>query len=526
MREEGIKMSKVILFDLDGTITDSAEGITKSVQYALSYLGIEEPDLKKLERFVGPPLKEQFMKYSNLSEKQAEIAIALYRERYVKTGIYENKVYDGIESVLRLLKAKGKVLGIASSKPTIYVRQILEHFKLAQYFTVIVGSELDGTRTEKAEVIEYALELLGMQDERFAVLMVGDRAYDVEGALHCGIQCIGVAYGYGGIYELEKAGAIYIAQTVEDLKVLTGSSRNELKEKIQEDRGAQKEQVLPTTTWNKAWRVLYPLGLCYLIMIGVALAISLIMMALNGMWYGYDIENLMTIEAEYPLLIMGVAAVVLIPIFIVLYRRDCFLRAKGRLGRGSIDNQGTSIGVCVATVFLMISASQALNMLIKVLGLHQIFRYHVEDINNVFVANNSMLLTVLVVGMLVPIMEELVFRGLVFRRLSDYAGNIAGIFVSGLIFGIYHENMIQFIYATILGWLLAFVFSQTDSMIVPIIGHMVANLWSIIRQQLLPGIIPEDVLIEYIILGFLIAMTITSLIYMVNKKSSMMVNRN
>ena len=506
-------MSEVILFDLDGTITDSAEGITKCIQYALGHFGIEEPDLKKLECFIGPPLKEQFMRYSNLSEKQAETAISLYRERYVKTGIYENKLYDGIESVLRLLKAKGKILGIASAKPTVYVTQVLEYFNLTQYFSAIVGAELDGTRSDKAELIEYALELLGMKNNRSGVLMVGDRASDVGGALKCGIQCIGVAYGYGGIYELETAGAIYIAQTVEDLKIMAGSSRTTDKESDGATKATQPQKALHVGFWHKFWRVLYPMGIYYVIMVAVAIGVSLVFMALNGAWHGYDIEAIMQAEQGHSLLIAAIAAGISIPIFIVMYRQDGHLRAKGLLGLQRDRERNSSLGTYFGTILLMISASQALNILINIFRLNEIFPYYAENINDSIIVQPSLPASLFVVGIILPLVEELVFRGLVFKRIQDYLGTFIGIFVSGLLFGIYHENMVQFIYATLLGWLLAFVFNQTRNIIIPIIGHMVANIWSILGQRLLADIMPSDKAFEYVLAGILITVACLSLIY-------------
>ena len=198
-------MSRIILFDLDGTLTDSAEGIVKSVQYALAHFGIEEPDTEKLKCFYTYIyFLEQFMQYCHMSKRQAETAVAVYRERYAKTGIYENRLYEGIPQLLELLKQEKKILGVASSKPEIYVRRILEYFQIDQYFDVIVGANMDGTRTKKSEVIEEALERLQAEESREEVLMVGDRFHDVAGALECGIQCIGAAYGYGGEAELRK----------------------------------------------------------------------------------------------------------------------------------------------------------------------------------------------------------------------------------------------------------------------------------------------------------------------------------
>lgn len=499
---ERLNMSEVILFDLDGTLTDSAEGITKSVQYALNHFGIEEPDLKNLECFVGPPLKEQFMKYCRFSEKQAEVAISVYRERYAKTGIYENKPYEGIESVLKLLKTKGKTLGVASSKPTVYVKRILEHFELDQYFEVVAGAELDGTRTDKAEVIEYALEMLGMQENRADVLMVGDRLHDVEGALHCGMQCIGVAYGYGGIYELETAGAVYIAQTVEDLKILAGNSRNEgisRKGRKRNDPSQPIRARLPQISpWMKIWRVLYPLGIHYGIMLALSLLASAIIVAWYGVYQGFDIETITSYQQEYALLITGVVSIIAIPILSLFYRKDCRMRERTYLRGQSVEKQEVTFGIYTATILLMISVSQIVNFLIDISPLYKLFPYYSDEVNAKIFAGQPILVTILVVVFLGPIAEEVLFRGLVFKRIQDYLGNGVGIVISALFFGIYHQNMIQFVYASILGLVLAFLMQRSNSIIVPIIGHIAANLWSVIGPGILKQIAGGN---EYIYIG-------------------------
>ena len=142
-------MFQYCLFDLDGTLTDPREGITKSVQHALRYFGIEEPDLKKLEPFIGPPLKDSVMEYYGLSEEQAKKAIEVYRERFAPIGVLENQIFPGIPQLLKKLQKSGTHLAVASSKPAVFVHQILRHFDIEKYFEVIVGSELDGTRGSK-----------------------------------------------------------------------------------------------------------------------------------------------------------------------------------------------------------------------------------------------------------------------------------------------------------------------------------------------------------------------------------------
>lgn len=221
-------MFEYILFDLDGTLTDPKLGITSSVQYALGALGIEEPSLDKLEPFIGPPLADSFREYYGLNEEQIVIAIAKYRERFQDKGIYENEIYPGIDAMLAALKADGKKLAIASSKPTQFVERILDYFAIQVYFDVIIGSNMDGTRSKKEEVVEEALRQLvpaGMTpaQKKAAVAMVGDRRFDIEGAKEHGITSVGVSFGYAPEGELAQAGADVIVDTVDALsEVLNG----------------------------------------------------------------------------------------------------------------------------------------------------------------------------------------------------------------------------------------------------------------------------------------------------------------
>ena len=207
-----------VLFDLDGTLTDPKQGITSCVQYALANIGIDEPDLDNLEDFIGPPLKEHFMERYSLDETTAKVCVDKYRERYNPIGVYENKMYEGIDKVLETLKERGIKLAVASSKPAMLVNVVLEHFGLMKYFDVVAGSELDGTRTRKSDVIRYAFELLdekGLSHER--PIMVGDRKHDVIGAGETGIPCMAVAYGYGSMEELTAEHPDFIAKKVSDI---------------------------------------------------------------------------------------------------------------------------------------------------------------------------------------------------------------------------------------------------------------------------------------------------------------------
>ena len=212
-------MFSYILFDLDGTVSDPKAGITGSVQYALHALGIEEPDLDRLEPFIGPPLRDSFQEYYNLNEEQTEFAVKKYRERFCAKGIYENILYPGMKELLNRLKESGCHLAVASSKPEVFVNRILNFFGIGDCFKVVVGSELDGTRSRKEEVVSEALGRL-FPDENVpyeSIAMVGDRKFDISGALEFGLHPIGAAYGYAGEGELEAAGAEYIAENVVDL---------------------------------------------------------------------------------------------------------------------------------------------------------------------------------------------------------------------------------------------------------------------------------------------------------------------
>ncbi len=209
-------MYKYVLFDLDGTLTDPGIGITNGVMYALKKFGIEVSDRTELYKFIGPPLLESFMKYYGLSEEDSRQAIVYYREQYNTTGLFENEVYEGIPKLLSELKEAGKMILLATSKPQESATRILKHFGLYEYFDFVGGASMDGSRTKKADVISYVLDSCGITDLE-AAIMVGDREHDVLGAKQVGLKTIGVLFGYGNYEELEQAGALYIAEKVEDI---------------------------------------------------------------------------------------------------------------------------------------------------------------------------------------------------------------------------------------------------------------------------------------------------------------------
>ncbi len=249
-----------ILFDLDGTLTDPMVGITRSVQYALAHYGIREPDLTKLTPFIGPPLKESFMRYYHFPEDQAQEAIGVYREYYGEKGIFENEELPGVRQMLMQLKEAGKVLLVATSKPERYAKMILAHFELDPYFTYVGGADMEEARAKKGDVIRYVLEQAQILDEedleraaaretlagarkvqsatektpaaagidmaaarKAQAVMVGDREYDIFGAKENQLQSVGVLMGYGSRDELEAAGADKIAADAAELtEILLG----------------------------------------------------------------------------------------------------------------------------------------------------------------------------------------------------------------------------------------------------------------------------------------------------------------
>ena len=226
-----------ILFDLDGTVTDSGPGIMNAARRALLRYNIEDADPERLRLFVGPPLDKSFIERYGFSEEDAWKAIGYFREYYNDKGIFENSVYPGMEELLSGLKERGYTVAIASSKPQVMIHKVLGHFDIEKYFDVIVGCELDGTRSTKSEVVQEVLSQLatlavekGLFTEKDTIdtepaesvkqhaIMIGDRCYDAEGAHALGLPCIGILYGYGSREEMEQAKADYILETVKDLE--------------------------------------------------------------------------------------------------------------------------------------------------------------------------------------------------------------------------------------------------------------------------------------------------------------------
>ena len=210
-------MFKNVLFDLDGTLTDSREGIINGFIYGLKSIGIEENDRKSIEKYIGPPLDESFRNGYNLDEEKVQRAVNKYREYYSVEGLYLNKIYEGMKELIIDLYNNGKNVILATAKPIEFSKRILEQNDIKQYFYFLSGYMIDGTRTTKSEIIKYALdniEDLNLEES----VMVGDRHYDIEGAKANNLQTIGVTYGFGTEQELKDAGATYIAHNMDELR--------------------------------------------------------------------------------------------------------------------------------------------------------------------------------------------------------------------------------------------------------------------------------------------------------------------
>ena len=204
---------KAIFFDLDGTLTDSGEGIMNCAELGLRHFGLPIPPREEMRVFVGPPLDQTFIQFGVPADKARE-AIEVFRSRYLTVGKFENYPYPGIREALETLKAQGHRLFVATSKPEPQAKEIMAHFELSRYFEQIAGATLDGSRSHKADVIRYLLSLTGDVGQ---TVMVGDTAYDVLGAAEHGIPTIGVSWGYGEVADMEKAGAIAIAHSMEEM---------------------------------------------------------------------------------------------------------------------------------------------------------------------------------------------------------------------------------------------------------------------------------------------------------------------
>lgn len=520
-------MFSYILFDLDGTLSDPKQGICGSVQYALKSFGIEEPDIDRLEPFIGPPLRDSFMKYYGFTPEQAEEAVAKYRERFSVTGKYENTLYPGIAPLLHDLVRAGAKLAIASSKPTVYVEDILVHFGIRQYFDIVVGSELDGTRDRKEEVVDEALRQL---DEKYGakpceVVMVGDRCFDVEGAKAAGTRSVAVTYGYAQPGELEQAGADIIVRDVEGLRqVLMGSTgQNSWQNAGQNTRTGERGQIPPVGsssryrsnawhsagqssaagTWQNAgqeagqnvgqysgmsgsnprydkmrdfWKAIgvsaLAMGTYYLVSIAISTGVLMLSMIMTPV---LDVFGIGARENTYNLWMNLANALATAGAFAAcfgIWHKQMNFKAKK-----SID--GLSL---VPMAILAAASAVGMNGLLNLIELYR-FSPTFQEISEIQF-DTPVWLGIISYGILAPLGEEVVFRGVVYGQFKKVMKVPLAIVLSGLAFGLFHGNLVQAVYATVIGILLALVYELYGTLIAPMVFHGIANLFVYIMLDL------------------------------------------
>ncbi len=463
-------MYKAILFDLDGTLTDSGEGIMKSVQYALEKIGHPEPDYTNLRSFVGPPLAAQFMQYAGIDEETAGLAVKYYRERYAPVGIFENEVYDGVEDMLRRLSRKGYRLGVASSKPEPFVNKVLEHFGILKYFEAVVGSTMDGARSAKSEVIEEALVRLGLEEERESVALVGDKNYDVFGAREAGMECLAVSYGYGSVEELRDASPLKIVSSPEEVVYFFRQT------------ALRAENPL-----YRLWRILYPIGMHFGISILVTLGASVFAEILAGAAIAYGNmggtieEHVYEMVNRNAILLTGITAVLTLIPCIFFYMKD---RKRREYGRLVPTPAGTKLRF--GTVILMLLAGAALallgNILVSVVMELLPPSWNIDVLAEAE-EGQPLWWLILWVGIAAPLAEEAVFRWLVYLRLRDHRRIWSSVFLSALLFGAYHLNVPQGIYAGLLGIFFAYFLEMTGNIWTSVLLHAGANIASLFMQE-------------------------------------------
>lgn len=485
-------MNQYLLFDLDGTLTDPKLGITTCVQYALHFFGIEEPDLDKLEPFIGPPLKDSFMEFYNMDEEQAETAIIKYRERFSTVGMFENEVYPGIARMLRKCKKNGAKLAVASSKPEVFVKKILEHFHLAKYFDVIVGSELDGRRTDKEEVVREALHQLfaGNDIDYDNTVMIGDRKFDIIGAKDNKLVSVGVSYGYGSIEELKDEKPDYVARSVEELEDLLLRGRRKEREKA--DISWQQPNIL-----NKAWSIMLPI---FVYVVGsdvlrfiTSFAALQLSPYLPESFIGYNASGQMVgLTGDAAAVVNSILFLIAFGIIYFFFGRTDLIQEKFAFNvRNANEYRGVGFAQvayewrnsnryrntfvsAIGILLLGTAASIGFNFLFSLVRFTQMS----SDFQAVSERQMSagLLMGILLYGFFSPLAEEMIFRGVIFNRFKKYLPvTIAGV-ISAVLFGIYHGNVVQALYGFVAGCLLAWIYHKRGSFVETVALHGIMNV--------------------------------------------------
>jgi len=474
-------MKKYLLFDLDGTLTDPKLGICTCVQYALQSFGIEEPDLDKLECFIGPPLVDSFQEFYGMDIETANKAVAKYRERFSTIGKYENKVYKGIPRMLANLKKQGVRMGIASSKPTIFVQDILKHFRLDAYFDVVVGSETDGTRSSKTEVLTEALYRLFRKGEikRDQVYMIGDRKFDVEGAKNQRIESVGVAYGYGSIEELMEAHADYVVRTV-----------SELEEFLLRDDSDQKKP-LPTLN-QRVWTLLSNCLIFYGAKIagGIAARFLFLALAADGIGIGW-LTYMTPADSFYTLTDTGntIASILGILVALMFIRKTALFSLKKTKKAFRLTHlRSPKKMLYVLSVIFALALGLGLNVLMQITGFATASASYQETVATQYTGN--LFWGILLYCLLAPFAEEILFRGILYGYSRRVFSVSAALVISAACFGVFHFNPVQGVYAFLMGLVFAAYYEIMGTFWVPVMMHITCNTvpYLLTRLDLVDGI--------------------------------------
>lgn len=529
-------MLEYLLFDLDGTLTDSSEGITKSVQYGLESIGIQVEDLNELLCFIGPPLEYSFKEFYHLDEENMKTAVAKYRERYNQVGKFENALYPGMAALLKDMKKRGKHLALATSKPEYFARQILQHFHVEQYFDVVVGSGLDGTFGTKEEVVEEALRQLfaeeGTEKKNHAgnahetsaggkkvtltkeqqekTAMIGDRRFDVEGGKRHGLVTIGVEYGFAGEGELKEAKADYIVRTVEELhELLKRGSEDADNMRMKDYNKLQKKKVLreearkkqsereakgaESGSFRKAVDILLPLLLYFVVYDAAGFLISVLAGVMGekigGGFYETMLTHAETVRGVLTILTLLVTTGAMYPLaeweFFFRYQPIPIRRLSPEVKTDSRRMQMAKLfGNGVVFVITAVSASLGLNLLFALCHITELS----ENYGAVAESQSAMALGVGIVlyGFVSPLAEEVLFRGLVYNRMKQYFTQILAMVLSALFFGLYHGNLVQGPFGVILGIAMAGLYEWYGKWYVPVAFHGIVNLTSYLLFAQMP----------------------------------------
>ncbi len=474
-------MKRYILFDLDGTLTDPKVGITTCVQYALKDFGIEEDDLDKLEPFIGPPLKDSFIKYYDMTEEQAEKAIAKYRERFQDTGIFENELYGGIHDLLRTLKAGGMHLAVASSKPTVYVERILKHFKIDKYFEVVVGSELSGERVEKPQVIQAVLHQFfpGGQPRYDEVYMVGDRKFDVEGARTFRIETVGVTYGYGSREELEEARADHIVDSVMELKKLLARDVEAVQRKQEEEKSASSGQPAKPQGNKIMWKMLIPFGMFYIVK---NIVMSVVSSAIKTICYQMPVLEKFLVEEDVATGVSqlnGNAYTICQALSFLAGGMAIWGYAKGAIVKTAdefklVHAEKEPVKNYIILGVAALGAVIGMNLMMTISGIVEVDEAYQASVRLQY--SGVVWLGLIVYGVLTPIVEELMFRGILYNCMRRFMKIPFAMLVSAFLFSVYHPHTPQTMYAAVIGFIMAYAYEAFGNFLVPVAIHVGANV--------------------------------------------------